>query len=341
MKKSLIVLLAALMVAGCGKVERTEKLASDTPAYALAQKMAEKVPFLNPDINNDLIQSKTFVMTTGDVALFMAQSMGMTPDQIETTDVAQLRNLVKNVARSLLDRKLLLLAAKEQKVAPAQAELDSVVNIYVSREGSMDLFAQKLAQNGMSVEAFQTEIREGLQRQKYLQNAMADLPKTATEEEIAAAYETLKKTEKASVRHILLLTENKNATEKAAIRRKMEGILRRAKRGEDFAKLAKTYTEDPGSKDNGGLYENFGRGEMVKPFEEAAFTVPIGEISDIVETRYGYHILKIIDRKGDSRPLEVLRPQLQQQVLVGKQNQRVQELISDLKLKHKVTQVEF
>ena len=79
----------------------------------------------------------------------------------------------------------------------------------------------------------------------------------------------------------------------------MEGILKRAKSGEDFSELVKQYTEDRGSKDKGGLYENFSRGKMVKPFENAAFSVPVGQISDIVETNYGYHILKIIDRKKD------------------------------------------
>ena len=66
----------------------------------------------------------------------------------------------------------------------------------------------------------------------------------------------------------------------------MKKILTRAKAGEDFGELAKRFSEDPGSKDKGGLYENFKRGTMVKPFEDAAFTVTIGELSDIIETQF-------------------------------------------------------
>jgi parvulin-like peptidyl-prolyl isomerase len=94
----------------------------------------------------------------------------------------------------------------------------------------------------------------------------------------------------------------------------MKKILARAKKGENFAQLAKTYSEDPGVKNNGGLYENFERGQMVKPFEDAAFSIPVGEISDIVETRYGYHILKIVDRQKESRTFEDLKPDLEKEL---------------------------
>ena len=129
-----------------------------------------------------------------------------------------------------------------------------------------------------------------------------------SEEEIQKAYQQDKT---ASVRHILLQTQDKSEGEKEEIHKKMEAILSRAKSGEDFAELAKTYSEDPGSKDNGGLYENFGRGQTVEPFENAAFSVPIGEISDIVETTFGYHIIKVIDRKKETQPLDEVRSQIE------------------------------
>ena len=341
MKKSLIILLVPMIWMGCAKTERSAKLAVDSPAYATAQKLAEKVPYMNPDVNNDLVKAKGFAITSGDVALFVQQNMGPQIDQIATLESEQVKNLVKNVARTLSERKLLLVEAKSRKFACTPAELDSLCNIYAQSAGSEALLTQQLEENGMSLSQFRTEVNEGLVRQKFLQDVVADVPETATDSEIQEAYDALLKNEKASVRHILLLTQDKSEKEKAAIRRKMEGILRRAKRGEDFAILANTYTEDPGSKDNGGLYENFGRGEMVKPFEDAAFSVPVGEISDIVETRYGYHILKVVDRHGETKSLEEIKPQIEQQIVDRKKTQRIQELISELKLKRQVTQVEF
>ena len=98
--------------------------------------------------------------------------------------------------------------------------------------------------------------------------------------------------------HILLMIQDPKTNqelsqaEKDAKRKKMEGLLKRAKAGEDFAKLAKEYSEDPGSKDKGGEY-TFPRGQMETNFESTAFALKPNEISGIITTRYGYHIIKL------------------------------------------------
>ena len=74
-----------------------------------------------------------------------------------------------------------------------------------------------------------------------------------------------------------------------------EDLLKRARAGEDFAKLAKEYSEDPGSKDNGGEY-TFPRGKMVPEFESAAFSLKTNQVSDIVTSQYGYHIIKLLEK---------------------------------------------
>ena len=110
------------------------------------------------------------------------------------------------------------------------------------------------------------------------------------------------------VAHILLVTNDpKTGTElsdeqKAAKRKQMEDILKRARAGEDFAKLVEEYSEDPGSKDKGGEYK-FPRGQMVPEFEAVAFSLNTNQISDIVTTRYGYHIIKLLE-KIPARKLE-------------------------------------
>ena len=101
--------------------------------------------------------------------------------------------------------------------------------------------------------------------------------------------------------HILLMTTdpktNAELTEeqKAAKHKEMEGLLTRARAGEDFAKLAKEYSEDPGSKDKGGEY-TFPRGQMVPEFEAAAFSLGTNQVSDIITTRFGYHIIKLSEK---------------------------------------------
>ena len=108
--------------------------------------------------------------------------------------------------------------------------------------------------------------------------------------------------------HILLVTTDPKTNveltdeQKAAKRKQMEGLLKRARAGEDFAKLAKEYSEDEGTKDNGGEYK-FPRGRMVPEFEAAAFSLSTNQVSDIVTTRFGYHIIKL-NEKIPARKIE-------------------------------------
>lgn len=101
--------------------------------------------------------------------------------------------------------------------------------------------------------------------------------------------------------HILLSTRDPATgvdfpdDKKQAQRKLMEDILKRARNGEDFAKLAREYSEDPGSKDKGGEY-TFPRGQMVPAFEAAAFSLNTNQISDIITTQFGYHIIKLSEK---------------------------------------------
>jgi peptidyl-prolyl cis-trans isomerase D len=128
--------------------------------------------------------------------------------------------------------------------------------------------------------------------------------------------------------HILLRTEGKD---EAAVRAQAEEILKQAKAGADFAGLAKKYSEDEGTAPNGGDLDFFGRGRMVPEFDEAAFTLPQGQISDLVKTQFGFHIIKVTEKKsGVTRTLDEVRPQLLQQLAMERAQSEAADLAEKL-----------
>lgn len=117
-------------------------------------------------------------------------------------------------------------------------------------------------------------------------------------------------------RHILFsYPGNSSAEDKAKVRETATGVLTRARAGEDFATLATTYSQDTGTAPKGGDLGFFPRGRMVKPFEEAAFNLSAGAISDLVESPFGLHIIKAEEVHAErERPLDEVRAEIKQEL---------------------------
>ena len=128
--------------------------------------------------------------------------------------------------------------------------------------------------------------------------------------------------------HILLKTEGKDD---AAVKAKAEDLLKKAKGGADFAELAKANSEDESNAKNGGDLDFFGRGRMVPEFDQVAFQLQPGQISDVVKTQYGYHIIKVTDKKAAStRPIDEVRQQLSDQLSYERAQTQAQQIATEL-----------
>jgi peptidyl-prolyl cis-trans isomerase D len=128
--------------------------------------------------------------------------------------------------------------------------------------------------------------------------------------------------------HILLKTEGKDD---ATVKAKAEELLKKAKGGADFAELAKANSEDEASAKNGGDLDYFGRGRMVPEFDQVAFALQPGQTSDVVKTQYGYHIIKVTDKKSaTTRPLAEVRQQLSDQLSYERAQTQATDLAATL-----------
>jgi len=131
--------------------------------------------------------------------------------------------------------------------------------------------------------------------------------------------------------HILLNTAGKD---EAAVRKQAEELLQKIKAGADFAALAKQYSDDTGSKANGGDLDYFGRGRMVPEFETAAFALMPGQVSDVIKSQFGFHIIKVTDKKAAvTRPLEEVRAQIEDQLKAQRADQQIAAKAEELRAK--------
>lgn len=322
-------LTLAFLLPGCDRKAENVGLMEGTPAYQLAKDLSAKVPSLDPAANNVLVRTKGFDVTTGEVLQAVRENVGARAAQLKDLEAAQLKSVIERSAVQLAEKKLLVDEAVKAKTAAPAGELEKALKAEYERAGGEQGFLDALKANELDIEHVKKSLGEQILINAFLDSRLSK-EITVTPEDVAKACAADKT---ASVRHILLLTQGKTDTEKAGARKKIEEILAKAKAGDDFAALAKQYSEDPGSKDNGGLYEDFGRGAMVKPFEDAAFSVPIGELSGIVETNYGYHILKIVDRKKETRPLDEVKGEIEARLKQAKQQAAFTVYMTKLKEK--------
>ena len=138
---------------------------------------------------------------------------------------------------------------------------------------------------------------------------------TVTEQQVKDYYEEktslFREEKQVKARHILFKVAAEASQEQAKqVEEKASSILKRCREGEDFATLAKTYSDDP-SREKGGDLGYFSSGEMTKSFEQAAFKMKKGEISDLVRTPFGYHIIKVEDiKEARTKPMEEVKEQI-------------------------------
>jgi peptidyl-prolyl cis-trans isomerase D len=134
--------------------------------------------------------------------------------------------------------------------------------------------------------------------------------------------------EQVKASHILLKTEGKDD---ATVKKQAEDLLAKVKGGADFAELATKFSEDDGSKVKGGDLGFFPKGQMLPEFDKVAFSLPPGQISDLVKSQFGYHIIKVIDKKpAAKRTLDEVRAQIEDQLKTQRAQEEAQRTVKDL-----------
>lgn len=226
--------------------------------------------------------------------------------------------------------------AKEVKVTPTDKEVQEQVDTFNETVNSNDSTKEQAKKAGINDEFLKyiltRELAYSAYKEYYNKNTKVDESTLKKEyEKNKESYDTV------TASHILISTKDDSGNElsdkeKAAAKQKAEEVLQKAKSGEDFAELAKEYSDDSANASSGGNLGDFTAGEMVEEFSNAAFALDKNEISDIVETQYGYHIIKVTDK---ATTFNKAKDRVKSAVLSEKFNKEVTKLFEEAKIEEK------
>lgn len=244
----------------------------------------------------------------------------------------------KTVMDGLIGSELLYQKATASSVPVSQEEVDKAVAQYRSSVGE-ETFASDLKARGMVEDDVVALVRQNLMVQKLIQDVLSQT--TVSEEEVQTFYKAnislMKKPEGVEVSHILVKSRTTDSPEqKAEARKRIDEALRRVKAGEDFGAVAKSVSED-GSAAAGGALGTIRRGQTVPAFEEAAFKVPVGQLSDVVESPFGFHVLKVTGREEPAvATIEEAHDRIAEHLKQGKSRETLDRMVSSLRAGAKI-----
>jgi peptidyl-prolyl cis-trans isomerase C len=212
----------------------------------------------------------------------------------------QLSQLEPQVLESLIGRELLFQEARDAGILIKDETVDSQLATLKKRFPDEAAFKHAMEQMHLSEQEVRQQIRRGMTIQQWIEGKFVktvSLPEKDVKNYYDAHPKMFQRPEEVRASHILIKVDAKaDEKTKSKARKEIEEIRGKLLKGEDFAKLAKKYSQGP-SAAKGGDLGFFRRGQMVPPFEKAAFALKSGEVSGIVVTRFGYHVIKVTDRK--------------------------------------------
>ncbi|MDF7826823.1 peptidylprolyl isomerase [Pontiellaceae bacterium B12227] len=333
-KKIMMILpVAALLVSGC-----KEESAKSAPAPEPVDLAATEDLFAEPVQANPLTSDPTAVVvrvngediTRGEILEMMNVAMQQLAGRVSPQQLPQVQGqMYEQIKNDLITKKLIDAAVAKANVAVDAAEVTEAIEQIKTRIPAGQSLETALAAQGTSMEELTENIKNDMATRKFLETKTVGVEE-ATEAEAKEFYDSnpdnFKKQESVAASHILIKTDGAtNDVAKAELKAELEGIRAKIIAGEiTFEDAAKGHSGCPSSAQGGSL-GTFGKGQMVPEFEVAAFTQEINEVGDIIETQFGYHIVKVTERAEEGT---VEYDEAKEQIVAYLSGQKKQEAVA-------------
>ncbi|HET9193212.1 MAG TPA: peptidylprolyl isomerase [Vicinamibacterales bacterium] len=326
-----------LVVAGCKKDAATPAGTAEPAAGAQTGAAAEPVKALPETLPDVLAKVNGEAVTRKEFEDYVRNLEGQAGRPIPAD---QRDRIYRGVLDQLVGYKLLLQEAKARKVVVADADVDARIAEVKKQFPSEDLFMQTLIDRKMTLEQIKADARRDLSIARLIEAEISQrvaLKPGQAEDFYKNNPDRFTEPERVRASHILIAAENADAAAKAQAKTKAGQILKDLKAGKDFAALARQHSQDPGSAVNGGDLGFFAQGQMVGPFNDVAFSLKPGATSDLVETQFGYHIIRVAEKQpGRTVPLEEVRPRLDEYLKHQNRESETESFVKALRAKSKV-----
>lgn len=273
----LLVILTILSLTGCNLIKKEEKIGRTIDGQEVVA-----------IVNDEKILKSEYDKNLKDIEETLKKYYG--EDALESEEgKTTMENIKKQLLEDMINNVIIEQEAKKRGIEITEDELEKRLDELKTQFGGEQNFEEFLKEQGLSLDDVKKNVTQEMLYSQLLDEATKDVE--VTEKEVKEYYDLHKNEFKESpdevrARHILVSSEEK-----------AREILKQIKDGSDFAELAKKNSEDPVSAEKGGDLGYFSRGQMVAPFEKAAFELEPGQVSDIVKTDFGYHIIKVEDKK--------------------------------------------
>jgi peptidyl-prolyl cis-trans isomerase C len=301
-----------------------------SPAYVGESQSAEQKV---AGVNGTVINQAEFDSEMNRV-LERLQRTGRFPNDLERSQIK------KQVLENLIARELLYQESQKKGIKVDQKEVEAQLTALKGRFPSEVEFKNAMSTMNLTEADLRFQFERDVAIRKLLDDQIGG-KSTVSEKESRAYYdsklESFKKPEQVRASHILIKVDpGADEAKKAEARTKIESLQAKLKKGDDFGALAKEYAEGP-SGPKGGDLGFFGRGQMVKPFEETAFSMKPGQVSGMVETRFGYHLIMVTERTPESTlSYEEVKDRLEQYLKQQKDQKAIAAYVETLKGKAKI-----
>jgi peptidyl-prolyl cis-trans isomerase C len=247
--------------------------------------------------------------------------------------------------RSVIDQlvafHLIAQEARAKKLNATDADVQARILQIIQGFPNEDAFKQGIAAQGMTLDNLRAQTRSSLEVSKFIDaevNAAIAVPDAEVEGFYQQNLERFKQGETVHAAHILIgVPQGATIAQKADAKTRAQAALKQVKSGTPFEEVAKARSQDPGSAPNGGDLGFFPKGQMTPAFEQAAFTLKPGAVSGLVETPFGFHIIKMIEKRPPrTAPLAEVGGQIKQFLEQGQREKKLDEFVTGAKGKAKI-----